>query len=401
MNFAHMSDDELMSAPPPVVSNEPVVEENTDTVNQPDIDQDLTNEGEDELGGGEADDSEVQQPSVEDLSDEELANQQPPATTTQDPPAEEPKKDEKEKAPEPVVQEPAVDTPPAIDPAVEYGRLIGSPIKANGKELVLKNTDEAIRLIQQGANYAKRMEELKPARRTATILEQAGLLGNEEALLQMIDLYNGKPEAITKMAKDLKIDLYALDMETSDTYRPTGNRVTDEQVTFNETLKEVRTLPGGLEAMQLIDTWDQASKDLIWGNAQAVREIYDYKQNGVYDIVATEVERRRTLGQIPEGMPFIQAFAVVGEELGKSAPAGNTATAPEPIPSTPTPEPAKPVVRTPVATGPAPRKPAATPDNRAAAAAAPRGGGGVAAKPAIDIYSLSDADIERMQSPQG
>jgi len=405
----NLTDEDILNMQvPPVFSEETPAEDiqEESPITPPEEEQPaaegLKPEGEADAGGAEGDDKEGEKPKGEDLADDQLG-EAPAVTEPKTPAASTEVKDapatDKEKPAE--AEKPAADKvedKPAVDFAAEYAKLVGSPIKANGKEIVLKNTDEVLRLVQQGANYNKRMEELKPARKSAAILESAGLLGNDVALSHMIDLYNGNPQAIAKMIKDLKIDIYSLDLDAGDKYTPVSHLQSDEAVTFQDTLKEVRTLEGGKEAMLLIDSWDQKSKDMIWGNSAAVRQIYDYKQTGIYDTVATEVERRKTLGQIPEGTPFIVAFQAVGEEIAAQAAAANPSTAA--LPETPVvAEPAKPATRTPVASGPAPVK-QEKPDARAAAAASPRGGVG-AAKQIPDIYSLSDADIEKMSSPQG
>lgn len=416
-DFENMSDDQLeglsdtafeQAAPNEQASAEQQQEDPlTPTPNPADEDASKP-EGEADAGGAEGDDKEGEKPKgeEEDTSDAALDKQTPPVDDKSAPAdAEKPAGEDEKKDPPKEGEKPASEgaakvegeeTP--IDYEAEYKKLIGTPIKANGKDLTLKSVDEVMRLVQQGAGYAKKMEELKPARKSAAMLEAAGLLGDENALGYMIDLYNGNPQALAKLVKELKIDIFALDLEGGDKYTPKGHLQTDEAVTFNETLKEVRTLEGGREALALIDSWDQQSKDMIWNNAQAVRQIYDYKQTGVYDTVASEVERRRTLGQIPPGTPFIVAFQQVGDEMAKAAAAQSPSHAVE-QPRTPlAAEPAKPAPRTPVASGPAPRK-VETPDARAAAAASPRTGAGQVAKQPLDIYSLTDKDIENMSSP--
>lgn len=422
MNIENLTDDDIlnMQAPPPVDApaeeqggeaiseggegDQPVVEDDQTPPDENAGDEPVEGEGGSNEDGGEADAEAGTEPKTEDLSDADLGDTPPT-----------PKKvEEKETAPKKETVEgdlkaqeaPKNEEPPkvegeAINFETEYKKLIGAPIKANGREIVLKSVDEAVRLVQQGANYAKRMEELKPARKQAAMLESAGLLGNEVALSHMIDLYNGKPEAIAKMVKELNIDIYSLDLASGDNYTPNSHLRSDDAFNFQETIKEVRTLDGGEEAMKLIEGWDMQSRQIIWGNSAAVRQIYDYKQSGVYDIVATEVERRKLLGDIPEGTPFIKAFQAVGDELSRTGQLGAPA-APAPAPeqrTTPLAPPAKQQPRTPISSGPAPRKQPA-PDSRAAAASAPRAGVG-AVKEAIDIFSLSDDDIAKMQSPAG
>ncbi len=393
-DFENMSDDDLHGLSS-IQLDEDIQSEEEETT--PPVEVETTEPAaEDDAVGAEGDDKEDEKPQGVDGSDEEISNQ--PIPVVKETPTEESAPTvETTEAKENQPAETAVDTPVAVDFEGAYKKLIGTPIKANGTEITLKDADEALRLIQKGAGFEKKMEQLKPARKSAAMLEAAGLLGDDTALSHMIDLYNGDPKALARLVKDLKIDIFALDLDAGDQYRPVSHLQTDEAVTFTETLKEVRTLEGGKEALALIDSWDQKSKDTIWGNAAAVRQIYDYKQSGVYDMVATEVERRRTLGQIPAGTPFIQAFQMVGDEMAKAAAVQSPTPATDEQVNPPVTTPAKPVARTPVHSGPAPRK-NETPDARAIAAASPRVGSG-AAKPIPDIYSLSDADIEKMSGP--
>lgn len=402
-DFQNMSDEDIAglsdsSFDSLTVVPEEQVEEQSETTSS--VEEVVEDKAEADEVGAVGDDEEGEKPKDEDVSDSDFDKQTQPTETAAEERAIEKTVEEKKKPSK--VKEPEEGDVPAqeassINYEEAYKKLIGQPIKANGTEITLRDADEALRLIQKGAGYEKKMEALKPARKSAAMLEAAGLLGDDTALSHMIDLYNGNPQAIARLVKDLKIDIFALDLDAGDQYRAISHLQTDEAVTFTETLKEVRTLEGGKEALALIDSWDQPSKDAIWGNAGAVRQIFEYKQSGVYDTVATEVERRRTLGQIPAGTPFIHAFKQVGDEMAKAAEAQNPSPAVERTVTPPTNVPAKPVVRTPVHSGPAPRK-VETPDVRAAAAASPRVGAGVA-KQVPDIYSLSDKDIENMSSP--
>jgi hypothetical protein len=425
VNIDALSDDELLNleAPPSFVSeedpdagqddqqnqgeqqeNETPADDNTD----PDPDADKSGEGDEggsDAGGGEADDKEAPKPEEPAASDADLEKQDAPAAKPEEKPAEQEQKpaeqqksaDEKKEPPKAEAEKPA-EGAQTVDYEAEYKKLIGTPIKANGKEITLKSADEVMRLVQQGAGYSAKMEALKPARRAAAMLEAAGLLGDENALGHMIDAYNGNPQAIAKLVKDLKIDLLDLDLDSGDKYSPSGHIQTDEAVNFQDALKELRTSADGKEALALIEGMDDASKRLIWGNAQAVRQIAEYKANGVYDTVASELDRRRTLGEVPADKPYIVAFQEVGADLARQAEEAARAASPAvQDKAPPAPSPAKPEQRKPVHSGPAPRK-QEQPDARAAAAASPRSGVGVAKTP-LDIFNLSDADIEKMSAP--
>ena len=68
-----------------------------------------------------------------------------------------------------------VTTTDTIDYKAEYERLTQS-FKANGKEIAVANVDEAISLMQMGANYNKKMAALKPNLKLLKLLENNKLL---------------------------------------------------------------------------------------------------------------------------------------------------------------------------------------------------------------------------------
>lgn len=48
-----------------------------------------------------------------------------------------------------------------MDSAVQFYSLVSKPFKADGKEITIRTPDEAIRLMQMGMNYNRRMQKLK------------------------------------------------------------------------------------------------------------------------------------------------------------------------------------------------------------------------------------------------
>ena len=83
----------------------------------------------------------------------------------------------------------------------EYRKVVGTPFKANGKEITVDSAEDAIKLMQMGANYHKQMQQLKPAKRVIAMLEQAGLM-DEQKLNHVIDIMNGNSQAIHKLIQE-------------------------------------------------------------------------------------------------------------------------------------------------------------------------------------------------------
>lgn len=196
-----------------------------------------------------------------------------------------------------------------------FQRLLASPIKANGKEITLKNVDEVVGLVQMGANYTRRMQELAPYRKTLMMLQKKELL-DQDKLSYLIDLYEKKPEAIRKLVKDSGIDTLDLDNETNEEYTPTDHSVSDNAVAFQTTLEEVGSLDGGQEFIHQVNReWDENSKRAVWENPEILTIMHQQKALGVYDLIAAEVERQVSLGTIKPSVPFLQAYKTAGDAL--------------------------------------------------------------------------------------
>ena len=270
-----------------------------------------------------------------------------------------------------------------------YNKVM-APLNANGKTIDIRSPEEAIQLMQMGANYTKKMQTIAPYRKVLTMLENNGLL-DEGKLGFLIDLDKKNPEAIKKLLKDSGVDPLDIDTSVEPVYSEGNHRVSDEEVNFRAAVEDVSSTPTGNETLQMIRTqWDQASKDVLWANPELMHTINEQRANGIYAQVAAEIDRQRMLGVIPANLPFIQAYQVVGDDMVKR----NAVRLPQPTP---------PVVAPPVApVAPIATKPVATQrlDNATrASAAAPVRATPSAAKQFINPLALSDEDfLQQMQN---
>lgn len=207
--------------------------------------------------------------------------------------------------------------PAAEETAPDYEgfyKQIMTPFKANGKQIELKDPAEAIQLMQMGANYTRKMQELVPHRKALTMLQNNQI--NEEKLSFLIDLDKKNPEAIKKLIKDSGIDPMEIDTAVEPAYLGGNHRVTDEEVNFRSALEELSSAPGGQTTLQDINTrWDQASKDVLWKNPETMAIIHEQREYGIYDRIVAEMDRQVTLGKIQASTPFLQAYKIVGDQL--------------------------------------------------------------------------------------
>ena len=214
----------------------------------------------------------------------------------------------------------AATTPPAGTPEdykAFYERVMGT-FRANGKNIELRNPDEAIRLMQMGANYTLKMQQLQPHRKIITMLENNNLL-DEARLSFLIDLEKKNPQAIQKLVKDAGIDPLDIDPDTESEYAPGNHTVTDEEVNFRTQLDELASTPNGRETVKIINsTWDQQSKDVLWSDPAVMATIHQQRESGVYDRIAAEIERQRMFGNVPANITFLHAYKVIGDHMATS-----------------------------------------------------------------------------------
>lgn len=208
----------------------------------------------------------------------------------------------------------SIEEPKLVDHKAFYEKIM-APFRANGKTIELKSPEEAIQLMQMGANYTRKLQSIHPHRKVLTMLENNGLL-DEDRLSYLIDLDKKNPEAIKKLIKDAGIDPIQIDTETEPTYLEGSHKVSDAEVNFRSNLDELSSIPTGKETIQIINsTWDETSKEALWGEPSLMTIIHTQRETGIYDRITTEVDRQKMLGKITPDTPFLKAYKEVGDAL--------------------------------------------------------------------------------------
>ena len=243
-----------------------------------------------------------------------------------------------------------------------------APFVANGKTIQLQSVDEAIQLMQMGANYTRKMQSIAPHRKVLMMLENNGLL-DEGKLSRLIDLDKKNPEAIRALVKEAGIDPLDIDVESDSTYVPGDHVVSDEAMAFQTTLEEVSSTPDGQETIRAITgSWDANSKAELWSDPSILPVIHQQRVSGVYDRVTAEIERQRTIGAIPPHVSFLNAYRVIGEHMTKAGAFNDL----QGMAQAQTQAPAQEVIQRPVATRVASPRPAVSNSAKVGAAAPTR-----------------------------
>jgi hypothetical protein len=200
-----------------------------------------------------------------------------------------------------------------VDYKAAYEKLL-APFKANGREINVESVDDAISLMQMGANYNKKMAALKPNLKLLKMLENNGLL-NEDRLSFLIDLEKKNPEAINKLVKDSGIDPLDLNAEKAGEYKPKTYTVDDKEIELETVLEEIKETPSYSRTLDVVSNkWDSTSKQVIAGTPQILKILNSHIQSGVFDVIHKEVERERMFGRL-SGLSDLDAYKQVGDAI--------------------------------------------------------------------------------------
>ena len=215
-----------------------------------------------------------------------------------------------------------------LDYKAEYDRLI-APFRANGKDIQVHSVDDAITLMQQGANYNKKMAGLKPNLKLMKMLENNELL-DENKLSFLIDLNKKNPEAVQKFIKDSGIDPLDIDTEKATEYTPNTYTVDDNEVELDTVLDNIRDTQSFNETIDVISNkWDASSKKILLEKPEIISVINEHVGSGIYAQISNVVESERMLGRL-KGLSDLEAYRKVGDAI-QSVNGFTGQTAPEPL----------------------------------------------------------------------
>ncbi len=301
----------------------------------------------------------------------------PPAETPPGEPAKEPALGPDGK---PVETPPAAVAPQEPDYKAIHARLFGTPIRAAGQDITIKDVDEAVSLIQKGVGFHSKMNRLQGDLKFVEMLRSNNLL-DETKLSLLIDAQAGKPGALKKLLDAAKVDPLTLDTNAeASSYAPSDHRVTDEQVRFNSVVHDLTETNAGRAVLQDAKGWDTASKVEVYKAPDVLTFLSEQKEMGRYDKIVAEVNRAKMLGKLPVNESFLTSYTRVGQQMMQAGAFGD----PTPTP-TPTPTP----VAQKIVTPPAPANP------KAASAAAPTRTSSPSASQVVDTNGMSDAEFEK------
>lgn len=208
--------------------------------------------------------------------------------------------------------------------AAQLAKLF-TPFQANGKEVKVDNIDDAIRLMQMGVGFNKKMAGLKPHLKLLKILENHDLL-SEEKISFLVDLNKKDPTAIGKLLADSNID--PLNLDSGNEYTPKAYTVSDSELELDDVLRDLKDSPHYAQTLDVaVNKWDSTSKQLLISNPSIIRILHDQIGNGIYAKVTQVIEKERLLGRL-NGLSDLEAYKQVGDEMNAKGLFAQPATKP-------------------------------------------------------------------------
>lgn len=294
-DYLSMSDEDFLNAPEPT-EVEDSGSDDTDT----DADADTASEEEDTAAEDESE-QETEDEAESDTEEEEEESKKDTPTPTDEADKEIKAKPEKSD----------------IDYKAAYEQLT-STFKANGRDMQVNSVEEALTLMKMGANYNKKMVGLKPHLKVVKMLENEGLLENQETLSYLIDLHKKNPQAIQKFITESGVDPLTIDPEQKHEYTPSTYTVDDTELELDEVLSSIKDTPSYARTIHTVtNQMDAASKRLLLSQPRSIALINEHMENGIYDRIQSKIEHERTFGKLV-GLSDIEAYKQVGDALYKA-----------------------------------------------------------------------------------
>lgn len=227
-------------------------------------------------------------------------------------------------------KETKIEEPQTQDVAKTFFEKVTGTFNANGREYKIDNADDVVSLMQKGLNYNQKMAALKPSMKIVKALQEHGIESVEQ-LGYLLDLQAKKPEAIAKLVQESGIDAYDLNEEKASSYVPSVPQVSDAQINFEMTAKALEGNPSFGKVVQELSAYDAQSKEEIFNKPHLLNLLTDHVANGYYDKICARLEQEQALGRL-NGVPFLQAYDMVGNMLFGQPQQVQAQAAPSPVP---------------------------------------------------------------------
>lgn len=158
--------------------------------------------------------------------------------------------------------------------------------KANGLEYEFSREEmekQFPRVFGQAMDYTRKMQKIKPWRKTIDAIEQANISNDDLNLA--IDVLKGDKDAIGELLKRTGVDALELDPEESN-YEPKDYGRDEATLALNDVIDEISTDPEYARTQRVLGKdWDDTSWNRMSQNPSMIKALHIDMKNGVFDKV--------------------------------------------------------------------------------------------------------------------
>ena len=200
-----------------------------------------------------------------------------------------------------VVDEPSNGEEPKQQPQIHK-------VKAYGQTMNF-TTEELIKLAPKALHFTKKLQELAPYRRSISAMQENNI--TESDINQFIEMRKGNKTAIANFLSKNNIDAYDVaNVDDYSGYQP--NQYGREQNALTRIADELSMHPRIGELQRYVDTLDSESKSRLAKNPDVLEVLMSNIENGYFDVIAPEANKRAFLGG--NSKPMIEYYAEVAQE---------------------------------------------------------------------------------------
>lgn len=167
--------------------------------------------------------------------------------------------------------------------------------KANGKDYEFTSeeiVDRFPEIFGQAMDYTKKMQTIKPWRKTIDAIEQAKLDHSDVSL--MIDVLKGDKDAIVEVLKRTGVDTLDLNTEEDSKYVAKDYGRDDKSLAIKDIVKEISKDTEYATTKNILEKeWDEASWNIITDRPEMIKRLHVDVKSGIYSTLQPLMEKRK------------------------------------------------------------------------------------------------------------
>lgn len=188
--------------------------------------------------------------------------------------------------------------------------------KANGKEYEITDNEmreQFPRVFGQAMDYTKKLQAIKPWRKTIDAMEQAKLTHADVNL--MIDVLKGDPKAISEVLKRTGVDTVDLDVQKDELYVAKDYGRDDSALALHDVIEQISSDPEYSVTQRVIEKdWDDASWRVLKGSPEKIKQLHIDVKSGLYAQLVPIAEKLKIFDGASSTKSDLDYYALAARE---------------------------------------------------------------------------------------